>query len=237
MTDKPRILLLDIETAPGEAYYWNLYDDRIPLDRIIKPSRILCASFKWYGEKGVETFVSEWTDGQRGMLKKIRDAMTEADAVVTYNGEHFDFKWLRGEFVSKRIKPCAPFASIDLYKFVRTCRFDSGKLEYVAPYLEIGKKVKHAGFSLWRKVLAGDEKARRKMEKYNRGDVRLMVGMYKLLSPYMDNHPALHGPGCDRCGSHKLQSRGWRKTRAFRTQRLECQVCGKWNKGKREKIK
>lgn len=233
---KPKILLLDIETGPGTAYFWNLYDDSIPLDRLITPSRILCASFKWYGEKG-ETFVSEWNDGQVGMLTALRDAMTEADAVVTYNGDHFDFRWLRGEFVAKRIKPCAPIASIDLYKFVRTCRFDSGKLEYVGPYLEIGRKTKHAGFKLWRDVLAGDEKARRKMEKYNRQDVRLMVGLYKLMSPYMHNHPALHGPGCSRCGSRHQQHRGTRKTRVMEYDRLECQACGKWDKGKGRKIK
>lgn len=234
---KPKILLLDIETAPGIAYYWNLYDDSIPLDRIIAPSRILCASFKWYGEKGGETFVSEWGDGQRKMLQVIRDAMSQADAVVTYNGTKFDFKWLRGEFIAKRIRPQGHFANIDLYKLVKQCRFDSGKLDYVAKYLEIGQKTKHAGFKLWRDVLAGDEKARRKMETYNRKDVRLMVGLYKLMAPYIENHPSLHGPGCSVCGSKKWHKRGTRKTKVYEYDRLECQVCGHWDKGPKRKIK
>jgi DNA polymerase elongation subunit (family B) len=233
---KPKILLLDIETAPGIAFFWNLYDDSIPLDRVIQSSRILCATFKWYGEKG-ETFVAEWTVGQKKMLQAVRDAMSQADAVVTYNGDKFDFKWLRGEFIAKRIKPAGHFASIDLYKLVRQCRFDSGKLEYVGPYLEIGSKTKHAGFSLWRKVLSGDAKAQRKMEAYNRKDVRLMVGLYKLRAPYMENHPSLHGQRCSGCGSAKWHKHGTRKTRAYEYDRLECQSCGHWDKGPKRKIK
>lgn len=233
---KPKILLLDIETGPGTAYYFNLYDDRIPLERLITPSRILCADFRWLGEKG-DTFVSEWDDGQKKMLQKLRDALSEADAVVTYNGAHFDFKWLRGEFIAKRIKPPAPYASIDLYQQVRKCRFDSGKLEYVAKYLEIGQKIKTAGFKLWRDVMAGDEKARAKMKRYNRGDVRLMIGLYKLLAPYIENHPSLHGNACSVCGSRKWHKRGTRKTRHFEYDRLECQRCGHWDKGPKRKIK
>jgi hypothetical protein len=235
-TSKPKILLLDIETGPGIAYFWNLYDDSIPLDRLIAPSRILCAAFKWYGEKG-ETFVSEWTHTPERMLTILRDALSEADAVVTYNGSKFDFKWLRGEFIAKRIRPAGHFANIDLYKLVKQCRFDSGKLEYVGPYLNIGRKTKHAGFKLWRDVLAGCPKARAKMEKYNRQDVRLMVGLYRLMAPYMENHPSLHGPACSTCGSKKWHKRGTRKTRHYEYDRLECQSCGHWDKGPKRKIK
>lgn len=233
---KPKILVLDIETGPGTAYYFNLYDDRIPLERMITPSRILCASFKWIGQKG-ETFVSEWKDGQKAMLTAIRDAITEADAVVTYNGNHFDFKWLRGEFIAKRVKPCAPYTSIDLYQLVKKCRFDSGKLEYVLRYLDIGEKIKTAGFKLWRAVDEGDEKARAKMERYNRGDVRETAKLYKLLAPYIENHPALHGVHCSVCGSKKLHKRGQRKTRRMYYDRLECQSCGHWDRGPLRKIK
>ncbi len=232
----PKILLLDIETGPAKAYIWSLFDTYTPLERLIEPGRTLCAAFQWYGEKEVY-FVSEWYHGTKAMLGILRRAMSEADAVITYNGDKFDFIKLAGEFILHDVKPCAPITSIDLYKVCKKLGFISGKLEYVGPYLEIGSKTKHAGFSLWRKVLSGDAKAQRKMEAYNRKDVRLMVGLYKLMAPYMENHPSLHGQRCSVCGSAKWHKHGTRKTRAYEYDRLECQTCGHWDKGPKRKIK
>jgi hypothetical protein len=241
-SSKPRILLIDIETLPAVAYIWNMYDDGVPLERLIAPGRMACAAFKWHGEKGI-TFVAEWHEGGRpAMLTKVRDALDEADAVVTYNGNKFDFLKLRGEFVSFKIRPPAPITSIDLYQTVRKLGFVSGKLEFVAPFLQIGKKVKHEGFKLWRLVMEGDEKARVRMERYNKQDTRLLGGLYNYLKPYIETHPHLHDNNpnsCPVCGSHKVQRRGYRRTRTMRIERLQCQVdgCGAWFTGKRSKIK
>jgi DNA polymerase elongation subunit (family B) len=234
-TNKPKILLLDIETGPGKAYFWNLYDDNIPLDRLIEPGRMLCFAMRWYGDKKT-AFYSEWTHTRQEMLTALRDAFAQADAIVTYNGDKFDFRKIRGEFVHNKIRPAAPAASIDLYRTVRGMGFASGKLDYIAKFLEIGQKTKHAGFKLWIGVLEGDKKARKKMQTYNIQDVNLLAKAYKRLAPYITNHPRLRaGSGCTVCGSKHQQSRGMRHTRTMSYQRLECQTCGHWDKGKGSK--
>lgn len=241
--DKPRILVLDIETGPGKGYIWSLFDTYMPLERLIDPGRMLCFAAKWYGEKGM-VFASVWGSGRAEMLTLLRTLLNEADAVVTFNGDKFDLHKINGEFVAERIPPAAPVTSIDLYKTVKQLGFQSGKLEFVGPYLKIGAKLKHAGFSLWRTIMEGEgvprERARAKMERYNKQDIRMTAGLYKVLRPYITNHPHLgtgHAGTCSVCGSTHLQSRGYRRTRSFIVQRLECQTCGHWDTGTRTKVK
>ena len=241
---KPKILLLDVETVPGKAYIWSPWDKFIPLERLIESGRVVCVSWKWYGKAGVE-FRSEWYDGTEAMLNHLSEAMNEADAIITYNGDKFDFVKLAGEFIVNDIEPPAPVTSIDLYKFVKKLGFQSNKLEFVAKYLKIGEKVKHEGFSLWKAVMGdgvtfGEQMlAQDKMEKYNKQDVKLLEGLYKRLRPYMQKHPRIRDKGdvCPNCGSKHLHNRGYTYTRLYKKERRQCQDCGAWNYGKQEKIK
>ena len=239
---KPKVLLLDIETAPAIAYVWSLYDDGIPLDRLIRPGRTLCWAAKWLGQP--ETyFDAEWNyTNPRDMFKGIHALMSQADAICTYNGDKFDLPKLMGGFVEHKLPPPPPVASIDLYKTVKTMGWTSGKLAHVAPLLRIGSKVKHEGFGLWTKVMNYDPAAQKRMERYNKGDVRLLDRLYRVLQPYVKTHPYLGEFGsakaeCPRCGSRNVQARGWRRTRLFRVQRVQCQSCGGWHDGRREKVK
>ncbi len=234
----PRILLVDVETSPHKGYFWKMFDENISLDQLEEPSQIICFAAQWHGEKKV-TFGAVWDGGRRKMLTTLRTMLEEADAVVTFNGDHFDLPRINGELVELRLAPLPPLTSIDLYKTVKKLGLASGKLAYVAPYLKIGAKIKHEGFPLWKAVMKGDKAARGRMRAYNIEDTRLLGGLYELLAPYMARHPNIRGAEkgrCVKCGSTHLQSRGERYTMAFKIERLQCQECGKWNEGKRTKM-
>ena len=62
--------------------------------------------------------------------------------------------------------------------------FPSNKLDYVAQKLGVGAKVKHSGFKLWIKCMAGDKKAWAEMKKYQIQDVNLLVDLYYELLPW-----------------------------------------------------
>jgi hypothetical protein len=237
--NSPRILLLDIETAPATAYVWRLFDENVGLDQLISPGRVICFAAQWLGSAKI-TFRAEWTTGGKlAMLRRIHQLLEEADAVITYNGDHFDLPKLQGEFLAAGLHPPAPVTSIDLYKAVKKLGYQSGKLQFVAPFLGIGEKVKHEGFRLWRSVEAGDERARVRMERYNKQDTRLLSKLYKKLRPYITSHPYLFEKGqhkCSACGSKHLQHRGYRRTRAFKFARLQCQACGHWDTGVKVKV-
>lgn len=237
---KPKILVLDIETAPITAYVWKTYNvSFIGPEQIIEPGRTICWAAKWVGKAGLY-FMSEWDDGTEEMLYGMHELLEEADAVVTYNGDRFDLPKLNGEFLLAGITPPPPPTSIDVLKTVRKMGFSMNKLAHVGPLMDVGAKLEHEGFSLWAKVLDDDPKAQRKMQTYNEQDVVLLEKVYKKLRPFIRNHPHLgdtETAACGACGSGHLQRRGHRRTKAFSIVRLQCQTCGAWCDGKRTKIK
>ena len=242
MKHKPKILLVDIETAPATAYVWRLFDENIGIDQLITPGRIICWGAKWHGQRPV--FYADERGGAKKMFLAIHALMSEADAIVTYNGDKFDLPKLNGAFIEYGLPPLPPATSIDLLKTVRKMGAQSNKLAFIAPHLRIGDKVKTEGFRLWAECLAGSKKAWDKMKRYNAQDVRLLGPLYDILLPHIKNHPYLGGTrpeeralhNCPRCQSQKSQSRGYRRTKMFLIQRIQCLGCGGWYEGKREKV-
>lgn len=234
-----KILVLDIETSPAQAYVWGIHKQHIGPHQIIEPTRMLCWAAKWVGKSRVH-FASEYTDGTPAMLSGLWDLLDEADAVVHYNGASFDIPHINREFLLAGIGPPSPFAQIDLWRTVRSkFRFLSNKLDSVAGALEIGHKVEHEGFGLWTKCLAGDRAAWGRMRRYNIGDVKLTEDLYLNLLPWIKGHPSLNlvgGPAhsCPTCGSTDLQKRGLHRTATTATQRYQCNGCGSYSRsGKR----
>lgn len=229
-----KILLLDIETSPHSAYVWGLFKQNINLAQIQETGRVLCASYKWLGERDTH-FVSEWEDTAQGMLNHLHTVMDDADVIVTYNGNRFDLPTLNKEFLLFGFKPPAPYKSVDLYPTVkRRFRFASNKLDHVAQQLKLGQKVSHSGFQMWIDVMNGVSEAQEEMKTYNIHDVVLLEKVYGKILPWIPNHPNhSHHSGthvCPNCSSTKLQSRGYATTAAGKYQRYQCQDCGKWSR-------
>lgn len=240
---KPKILCLDIETAPAQAYVWRLFDENIGLDQLITPSRIICVGAKWLGKKEIFYADELGEGGPSEMFRGIHSLLSEADAVITYNGDKFDLPKLDGAFVEYGLGPIPPITSIDLLKTVKKLGVQSNRLAFIAPHLKIGEKTKNAGFSLWADWLRGDERAIKKMRQYNIQDVRLLDKLYKVLKPYIKNHPRLKiqekkdRPSCRVCGGTHVQFRGDYKTKELVYDRFQCMSCMSWNKQRRAKTK
>lgn len=233
--NKPRILFLDIETKPAIVYSFGIRDQHINHGQIKEDGGTICVGLKWAGERKV-TVLSEWEHGYQAMLDGVHQALTEADAVATYNGASFDMPKLMGNFLVAGMAPPPPPTQIDIYKAVRKLGFICNKLAYVAPLLGLGEKLKHEGLQMWIDVMAGCPKAQKKMARYCAQDVRLLEEVYERVKPYVSNHPHMGHTGplqCSACGSHQVQSRGVRRTKAMFIQRLQCQACGSWGEGKR----
>lgn len=234
-----KLLLLDIETKPTSAYVWRAYGEQnIGVDQIIEPGSVICVGAKFVGEK--ETFLfSDWEHGHVEMLLALHEMMSFADAIITYNGDRFDLPILQGEFLLHGLGPTPPCTSIDCIKAVRKFGLFMNKLAYVGPLLVNASKISTGGFTLWTQVMAGEPKAQVKMAKYCKQDVILLEKLYLKIRPFILNHPHLGKVGnnqCGACGSTHVQSRGSRRTKAFKIQRLQCQACGSWQDGTRKKI-
>jgi uncharacterized protein YprB with RNaseH-like and TPR domain len=173
------------------------------------------------------------------MLLAIREALLQADAVVTYNGDKYDLPKISGELLRHGLEPPPPVTSIDLIKTIKKQGFFRNSLGFVGPFLGLGNKIEHEGFDLWKKVDNGDVRAQQKMRRYCIQDVKLLVAMYERIKPFVKNHPHIgltSANACPVCGSGHVQKRGVTRTRSFITQRLHCQGCGHWFSGVRKKV-
>ena len=235
--DKPKILFLDIETKPAIIASFGIRDQHITHKQILKDGGTICVGVKWRGEKRTKVF-SDWEHGHRPMLEAVHEMLHEADAVATYNGASFDIPKLQGEFLLAGLTSAPPLTQIDIYKSVRKLGYISNKLDYIAPLLGLGGKVKHEGLELWLKVMDGDEAAQKRMAKYCAGDVKLTEAVYEKVRGFIPDHPHLAETKhdfCGACGSSRMQARGFRRTKASIIGRLQCQACGTWQSGRREK--
>lgn len=235
--DTRKILVLDIEWQPALAYVWRMWKQNIQPDMLIDHGGMLCFCAHWHGSKEF-MFYSKWEHGREGMAQAALDLLTEADAVVTYNGDKFDLPKITGEILLAGLSPPPPVTSIDLLKAVKKFGFNMNRMAYIAPLLGVGGKLSHEGFTLWKKAMDGDEVAQRKMQRYCIQDVRITDKLYKKIKPFIRNHPYMgeNKAECPVCHKNNTQRRGYRRTRCYKTQRHQCNNCGHWFESTRTKV-
>jgi len=231
-----KILTLDIETSPNLAHVWGLWNENIPLARLLESGEVICFAAKWHDQKKV-LFYSVHHHGKEEMVRAAHELLSEADVVVHYNGDKFDLPHLNREFLELGLEPPAPYASVDLLKAVkRKFRFPSNKLDYVVQKLQLGAKVSTGGYELWLACMNGSDSAWTKMRKYNKHDVVVTEALYNRVLPWIPAHPSAGlymdmSDVCPACGSGSLRLEGRAYTSMGVFQRYQCFDCGKWSRG------
>lgn len=233
----PKVLFIDIEWAPAVAYVWKMWDENISPEQLIDNGGMLCFCAHFDGEPEWQ-FYSRWKDGQVGMAKAAKRLLEAADAVVTYNGDKYDLPKIQGEILLAGLTPPPPPTSIDVLKAVKKFGFVMNRLAFIGPLLGAGKKVAHHGFGLWKDVLAGDAAAQATMRRYCIQDVKVLKTVYHRIRPFITKHPHMGESKreCGNCQSNKVQSRGFRRTKTYQIQRVQCVACGAWQDGTRTKV-
>lgn len=222
-----KILVFDIETAPAQAFVWGLYDQNILPSQVIEPARVLCFAAKWLGESRVMFFSERSGD----MVAEAWRLLDEADIVVGYNHVRFDVPHLQREMVLRGYGPPSPWIDVDLLPAVRKqFKFMSNKLGAITQSLGLDSKSDPGGFETWKAVLAGDEKAWRTMERYNKQDVQVTADLFTYLRPWLKMpHLGLWSGemrACPECGSDRLTVNGAHRTKTAAWLRLVCESCG-----------
>lgn len=240
MPSKTRILFFDIETMAKKIYAWGDYE--VNSIETAQHWYMLSFAWKWLDEK--QTHVKALNDYKSYKKDTTNDLLLvqdlwklfdEADIIVAHNGRSFDIKKSNARFAKHGMKPPSPYAIIDTKEVAkRYFKFDSNKLDSLADYFGIGRKINTGGFALWLGCEKGDEKSWDKMKRYNKFDVILLEKVYKHMMPYMTNHPNValidgNLRHCPNCGSDKLHRRGFNFTRTTARQKFQCQSCFAWS--------
>jgi hypothetical protein len=247
----PRILVIDIETAPLEGYVWQLFDQNIGLEQIKTEWSILSYAAKWLGESKM---LYEDTGGRgpkkarndKKLMKPLWNLLNEADIVVAQNGKKFDVKKINARLIEHGFGPYKPIKIVDTMLVARKhFGFTSNRLAWMSEHLTDTPKSEHRkfpGFLLWKACLADDPKAFAEMKHYNCTDVEATEKVYLRQRPWISNHPNVGtyaetiGAVCPKCGCGRLQKRGEEVTMHGRYNRLKCCGCGGWSRTKQNLI-
>lgn len=243
----PRILTIDIESAPIEAYVWGLWDQNVGLDFIKTDWTILSYAAQWFGERKM---IYADTGGRGAdkvrddypLLSQLWELLNEADIVVAQNGKRFDVRKINARLIQHGYTPYSPIRVIDTMVEAKRCfAFTSQKLAWTSKLLTDTPKSEHKkfpGFELWIECLKDNPEAWKVMRKYNCQDIRSTSEVYKKLRPWIKNHPNVTtfdlrpGGACPNCGSTKVKHTGSATLQSGIYAQYQCLSCGAWPRGK-----
>lgn len=238
---KPKILLLDIETAPIEARVWGIWDVNVGTNQITRDWFVLSFCAKFYEDDTIfyldQRYASPLEDD--GMLMMaIHHLLSEADIVVGHNLDKFDMKKLNTRFLKHGLGPVGFIKQFDTLKVAkRFFAITSNKLDFVAKFLGHSGKLssrKFQGQELWNACLENNLEAWEEMEAYNQQDVLVLEKVFKdlliwdrtlNLTPYLEENTCT-------CGSTEFNRHSYRVTNASKFMVYKCVSCGKEYQGK-----
>lgn len=235
----PRILLLDIETAPLLAYIFQkqIWKARITHEKVLSDWFILTFSCKYLGEDEIisNRLTSEEAINQDDsrLIEKLWYLLCDSDIVVCHGGDYFDIPNINTRFVVFGMGPTTHYRQIDTLKVAqRQFGFTHNSLAALADFFGIVSKIETT-FDLWKRCFIGDEKALFEMESYNRRDVEILEEVYLKLRPWIKSHPNLSiydnsvELTCPHCRGHNLKpDGGYYTTQTGRYPTYRCFDCG-----------
>lgn len=235
---KVKTLLLDIETSPNQVFVWRTgHEVNVSYDSIIKERAVICACWKWAGEKKV--YRATWDKNQVdiSVLKPLAAAVAEADVVIGHNVGRFDLPWIRTRCLFHKLPMLSDQKVVDTLTIARRLfAFNSNRLDYIARFLGIGCKLK-TGFDLWRRiVLNKDAAALKRMVTYCANDVILLEKVWLRLSE-MTAAPVHAGVlaggdkwSCPSCGSDEVKVNKTKVTAGGGIKHgMNCNKCGHYH--------
>lgn len=240
----PKIITLDIETMPMEAWVWGLFDQTIGLDQIKEEWSIASFCWKELGKDKIHYHACSPSAPRddTAILGKLWQVLDEADLVIGQNVKKFDIRKINARLIVEGYGPPRPYKLVDtMLEARRVAAFTSNRLAWLSKYLSSLEKDKHQdfpGFDLWKECLKGNRKAWASMKKYNPIDVIATEKVYLKLRPWMPEHPNMglfvdsDKRVCPKCGSTDMQARGHATTQIGVYPRFQCMACGGWSRGR-----
>lgn len=235
----PKVLVIDTETAPIEAYVWGLYDQNISLNQIKRDWSFLACAAKWLNSNKVfymDTSKQKDVRDDKRIVKGLWKLLNEADIIIAHNGDKFDIKKFNSRAAFHHLDPVKHFKTTDTLTETRKVFGNtSNSLEYVSNmFNKKYKKLKHKefpGFELWKAALEKNPRAWKAMKKYCIHDVLSDDEYYKGLQGWIktQNFAVYYDDNITRCicGSPNIIKKGFVYIRDGKYQGYQCLDCKK----------
>lgn len=243
--------MFDIETTPNRGWYYDASKEYNILETD-QFSFICAVAYQWEGDKKVHAltlpdFPRYELDRKddHDLVAAIYKLFEEADIIIGHNGDNFDVKVVNARLIFHRFQPPAPYKTADTLKLARRVqKSGSNRLDALARYYNIGKKLPNTGKDLWIPIAKGmaTESEWRMMRRYNAHDVYLLAKLWPLLRPWgkTPNLNQVHGRprGCPKCYGTHLHKHGkeFSYTLGHAVQMLRCVDCGARIYGEKVKL-
>lgn len=231
----PRILLVDIETAPLVCYTWGLFKQRISPDKVIADWSILSWAAKELFSSDIMSAVVtpreaiERKDGS--IIRKLWQLYNDYDIIIGHNGKKFDNRRANARFILNGLPSPAPYKTIDtMLECKKNFAMSSYSLDYLAKTFGFTRKIK-TEFQLWIDCVNGDPQALQEMVRYNAGDIIALEELYVSIRPYIKSHPNYAcyvnatEPICPTCGCRDLTYSGYYYTQVGKYRSFRCDSC------------
>lgn len=229
----PKFLFMDLETAPTLGYVWGRFKQHLSQDQIKQEGYVLCWAAKWADSDNIMFDRISQPEDDEAIIKSMWNLLDEADIVCCHNALGFDIPTLNARFAYYGMLPPSPYKVVDTLQIAKKVfKFPSNRLESLAHYLNVDRKMKHSGFDLWVRVMRGDEDAWQEMEEYNRTDVKVLEQVYMKLRAWDKRHPNVglyyknQEQRCTVCGSDDLKPNGDSMTGLSVFPAYQCNECG-----------
>lgn len=235
----PKILTVDIETAPIISYVWGLKDENIGVNQVIQHSHLMSVAAKWKDSDEVlylDQRNQPEVENDKDLTIWIRELFDQADLVIGQNSKRFDVKTINARIEHHQLKRYSDFRQQDTMQMCKKdFKLPSYSLAYMGEYFKLkNRKLEHpkfAGFSMWKECIKGNQEAWKEMEVYNKQDVRATEELWGRLLKWDDsiNFSVYNDDATNRCscGSLDLRKNGWRFKNNGKYQRYQCFNCGK----------
>lgn len=189
---KPRILFYDIEVSYGLARAWRpSYKYRLTYNDFVTHPKIICISYKFSDSDEVQTVQWDSNQDDKLLLEQFIPVINKADFIVAHNGDNFDLPWIRTRALVHGLEMHPKYTAVDTLKLAKSkYRFPDNKLDTIADYLGVGRKIK-TDMGLWDDViLYKSRKAMDSMIEYCEQDVLVLERVYyKLIEQHL---PTIH---------------------------------------------
>lgn len=241
MSNPPKILIYDIETAPLQAWIWRCGEQRVNPSQLVEGKDrydIICLAYAWLdsNEKGVLDWNFKKQDS-KPMVKEFTEMCDYADMIIGKNNKRFDDKHINTMRLIHGLdgRPDLMSKVDDLEVQMRKHFYlPSNGLDYFSKILGFGGK-SPVGFEDWINIVTKHptkgEAALKKMKKYCLKDVLDTKNIWnycrKHIKPrYNYSKEQQKGLVCANCGSVWTRKNGTITTNGKQYQNMYCNEHG-----------